>query len=426
MNMKTKETYLLEFTGQVKKRSDELMDYFLLGFFAVGLILANYYDTWFVAVGVGGVSLLGYYSAKLALPESNLYQHVLSTVLGIFMAQFIYQMHGLFEMHFFAFIGSAMLIVYQDWKLQIPIALVVIVHHATFGYLQYMGYDQIYFTQLDYMTLQTFIIHGILATIIFFLCGFWAYNIKRMNETQLLQSLEIGILQNDMMEKIRAEENLIKTENEMRNFATHLNKVLEEERKRIAGELHDELGQRIVGIKMGLSSFTKKVGAVDGAAERIREIIDDADQALNSMKKIVTELRPAILDTLGLFPSIEWLVKEVEKNSEIRCRLRLPTRDLKFDSTFSACFFRICQEALTNVLKHSDATEVSVTINENNKTLQMEITDNGKGMEQVQLENSVSMGLLGMRERAKIMGAHLSIDSKKNAGTSITLISELN
>src|SRR5204863_9617848 len=119
-----------------------------------------------------------YYSSKYFLPESNQYQYVLSAVYGIFMGQFIYQMHGMFEMHFFAFIGSAILITYQDWKLQIPLAIVVVVHHATFGYLQYIGYSGIYFTQLEYMTLQTFIIHGILATIIFGLCGLWAYNLR--------------------------------------------------------------------------------------------------------------------------------------------------------------------------------------------------------------------------------------------------------
>src|SRR6185503_196020 len=120
--------------------------------FLVGLGLAFYYDTWLIAIGVGGLSLAAYYSAKIALPNSNLYQYVLSTIIGVFMAQFIYQMHGLFEMHFFAFIGSAILITYQNWKLQIPLALVVIVHHASFGYLQYIGYDQIFFTQLEYMT----------------------------------------------------------------------------------------------------------------------------------------------------------------------------------------------------------------------------------------------------------------------------------
>src|ERR1043166_4676598 len=234
-------------------------------------------------------------------------------------------MHGMFEMHFFAFIGSAILITYQNWKLQIPMAVLVLVHHGSFGYLQYIGYDQIYFTQLDYMTLQTFIIHGILATAVFFLAGFWAYNIKKINTMQIMQSLEIGELQADMLEKIRAEEELIRTETEMRKFAHHLNQVLEDERKRIAGEIHDELGQRIVGIKMGLTSVTRKLESAPGAESRVRQLITDADNALLSMKKIVTELRPAILDTLGLFPSIEWLVKEVEKNTEIKCKLSLPS-----------------------------------------------------------------------------------------------------
>lgn len=105
------------------------------------------------------------------------------------MAQFIYQMHGMFEMHFFAFVGAALMITYQNWKAQIPIAVVVVAHHAVFGYLQFQQFESnlpntIYFTQLSYMDLQTFIIHGILATVIFFICGLWAFEMdKRSNET---------------------------------------------------------------------------------------------------------------------------------------------------------------------------------------------------------------------------------------------------
>src|SRR5690242_12144691 len=94
------------FLIQIESKSDWLMNFFLAGYFVVGLMLAFFYDTWWVAVGVGGLSLLGYYSAKLFLHGSNLYQYVLSAVLAIFMAQYIYQMHGMFEMHFIAFIGS--------------------------------------------------------------------------------------------------------------------------------------------------------------------------------------------------------------------------------------------------------------------------------------------------------------------------------
>jgi PAS domain S-box-containing protein len=100
-------------------------------------------------------------------------------------------MHGMFEMHFFAFIGSTILITYRKWELQIPIAIVVTAHHAAFGYLQFIGVDEIYFTQLDYMSLQTFIIHILLAAGIFSLCGFWSYRFKISGEQQILQSLEL-------------------------------------------------------------------------------------------------------------------------------------------------------------------------------------------------------------------------------------------
>jgi len=223
----TKDKYIQRALLQIKHKSDNLMDYFLIGFFLVGILLAFYYDTWVIAIGVGGLSLLAYYSAKRSMPESDLYQYVLSTILGIFMAQFIYQMHGLFEMHFFAFVGSAILITYQNWKLQIPLALVVIVHHGLFGYLQYIGYDQIYFTQLEYMSLQTFIIHGILATSIFLLCGLWAYNFKIFSNLHIQQSFEIGKLQEADMQKAAIIEERQRGEKELAKSFSLLEATLE-------------------------------------------------------------------------------------------------------------------------------------------------------------------------------------------------------
>jgi hypothetical protein len=187
----------LTFRLEVKKRSDRLMNYFLTGFFLVGLILAFFYDTWLIAFGVGALLLLAYYSVKIALPDSSLYQYVLSAVLGVFMAQFIYQMHGLFEMHFFAFIASALLITYQKWRLQIPVTVVVVIHHASLGYLQDTGLTKVYFSQLDYFTLQTFIIHVLLAAMVFFICGLWAYQLKKYNEINILQTIQMGDLQKE-------------------------------------------------------------------------------------------------------------------------------------------------------------------------------------------------------------------------------------
>lgn len=191
--------HLFQLQLENKRESDRMMNYFLAAYFLFGLLLAFVYDTWLVAFGVGGLSLLAYYAARYILPESNVYQYVLSVVLGLFMAQFIYQMHGMFEMHFVAFISSAVLITFQNWKLQIPLTIVVVVHHALFNYLQATGVSDIYFTTLPYMGLSTFIIHILLACIIFFICGLWAHQFKRYKMAHMEQTFQLGLL----MEKER-------------------------------------------------------------------------------------------------------------------------------------------------------------------------------------------------------------------------------
>ncbi|MNX95891.1 Stage II sporulation protein E (SpoIIE) [compost metagenome] len=118
------------------------------------------------------------------------------------MAQYIYQMHGMFEMHFTAFIGSAILITYQNWKLQIPLAIGVLLHHAILGYLQFIGYDDIYFTQEDYMDLQTFLIHGCLASVIFLISGVWAYDLKKANLRLISQSQEVSVKSKNIIDSI--------------------------------------------------------------------------------------------------------------------------------------------------------------------------------------------------------------------------------
>lgn len=187
----------ISFSQQVKERSDKLMNYFLILFFVCGLILAPIYNTWLIAIGVGGLSLFAYYYIKVSMPDSNMYQYVLGVVLGNFMAQGIYQMHGLFEMHFVAFIASAILITYQNWKLQIPLVVFVLIHHAGLSYLQNSGVKGVYFTQLDAVELRTFIIHIVLAAIIFFTCGLWAYLLKKYSKIQVEQTREMGRLERE-------------------------------------------------------------------------------------------------------------------------------------------------------------------------------------------------------------------------------------
>ncbi|HTF29890.1 MAG TPA: histidine kinase dimerization/phospho-acceptor domain-containing protein, partial [Flavitalea sp.] len=230
-NRNEQQQYTAALQIEVRKRSDKLMNYFLGGYFVAGIVLATFYDTWSVALGIGGLSLIAYYSSKIVFPSGNLSQYVLSTILAIFMAQFIYQMHGLFEMHFFAFIGSAILITYQNWKLQIPLTVIVLLHHALFGYLQNTGFDSIYFTQLDNFNLQTFIIHILLAATIFFISGLWAYQLKKYHEKQIVQTMEMGRLQKEAIinsEKIKNEAILEKSNLELREANLQLMKAREE------------------------------------------------------------------------------------------------------------------------------------------------------------------------------------------------------
>jgi hypothetical protein len=156
---------------EIYVKADRIIRWLLLVMYVFGFFIAFFYETWLVAFGVGSLCLFAYFITKKLLPDSNLYQYVLSAICAIFAAQYIYQMHGMAEMHFWVFISSTALIIYQNWRLQIPIILIVYIHHGTFAYLQYIGFSEVYFTQLDYMDLTTFLFHAVLATGVCFVSG---------------------------------------------------------------------------------------------------------------------------------------------------------------------------------------------------------------------------------------------------------------
>jgi methyl-accepting chemotaxis protein len=176
---------------EVSEKADTFMRTALITYFLFGIFLSFFYDTYLVAFGVGGLCLVAFFATKMLLPKSDLYRYVLAGIYAVFAAQFIYQMHGLFEMHFFVFVGSTLLIAYQNWRLQLPLILLVVVHHATFAYLQYSGMKEIYFTQLAYMDLQTFMFHGGLAAVIVAICGYWAYDLEQKTMSDAINKLKI-------------------------------------------------------------------------------------------------------------------------------------------------------------------------------------------------------------------------------------------
>ena len=266
--------------SQVQRRSDRIINYFLPAYFLGGLLLANFYDTWLIAIGVGGLSLAAYYLTKVFLPDSDLYQYILSAVLGIFMAQYIYQMHGLFEMHFLAFIGSAILITYQNWKLQIPILIIVTVHHAVFGYLQDLGFTKVYFTQLDYFALQAFIIHILLAAIIFFICGLWAYQLKKYSEVEASQAKEMERLQNEALIAVQAQKE------QLERHVAVLDKAVAQGKFEIASDVAHDRGNGVVGF----GSYLTRV-------KRLQE--QDNPMVMENLARYFEEVNPAISSAIG-------------------------------------------------------------------------------------------------------------------------------
>ena len=239
--------------------------------------------------------------------------------------------------------------------------------------------------------------------------------------------LGVVVVARDITDHQRASENLENSRAELRALSARLQSVREEERLRIAREIHDELGQVLTGLKLDLVSFTKKISESlsrvewDPLKNRSQEIVNLINSAILTVRKISTELRPGLLDAVGLTAAIEWQAKEFENRTGIKCKLKLPHETFIIDQHRSIAIFRIFQEILTNVARHSQATEVSVAIDKNDIELLLEAKDNGRGIRANEFSNPKSLGLLGMRERALLLGGELVVRGIPAKGTIVTL-----
>lgn len=224
----------------------------------------------------------------------------------------------------------------------------------------------------------------------------------------------------DITERKRAEEKLKKSSRLLRELATHLQSVREEERTTIAREIHDELGQVLTVLKIQLSLLGNKLSPDQFTLkEKVSSLTDLIDQSVESVQKISSKLRPTILDELGLIAAIEWQTEEFEKLTNINCSIVLPKEDSHLSTEKSTAIFRIFQEALTNIARHSEAKKVAISLITENSILYLEIADDGKGITQEQLKDFKSLGLRGMEERAMIFGGTVSFDSIISKGTKV-------
>ena len=228
----------------------------------------------------------------------------------------------------------------------------------------------------------------------------------------------------DETEKIKAQESLKHSHESLRQLATHLEGIREAERTHMAREIHDELGQQLTGLKMDISWLSKRLQIEDEQINgKMKSIIGLIDKTVVTVRRLATELRPSILDDLGLLPALEWQSDEFEKRTEIKSTFKSTDPAMEVaDNLIATNIFRIYQESLTNVLRHSQATEVHTILTASSDSLELEITDNGRGFDPASIGNKKTLGLLGMKERVHLMGGSYNIYSKPSQGTIIKVI----
>jgi len=224
------------------------------------------------------------------------------------------------------------------------------------------------------------------------------------------------------MERKRSEEALRTARDELRSLAGYLQTAREEERAHIAREIHDEFGQALTVLKMDLSWLTKRLPE---EATALREKADSMgtliDTTVQTVRRIATELRPGLLDDLGLGAAIEWQAQEFSEHADIECELHLGREDLVLDRDLATAVFRIFQETLTNIARHAEATKVIVELAERADELVLVVRDNGRGISESQVTGLGSLGLIGMRERVRPWNGQIAFHGVPNRGTTVTV-----
>jgi signal transduction histidine kinase len=223
-------------------------------------------------------------------------------------------------------------------------------------------------------------------------------------------------------ERHQAEVELRRSNDQLRALTTYLQLVREEERTRIARQVHDELGQALTGLKLDLSWLAGHLPKGSSSLQqKARTLSTCIDTTIQTVRRIATDLRPGILDDLGLVAAIEWQAQDFQLRTGIRCTTRMMDAEKMWNQDFSTTFFRILQETLTNVINHAGATQVEVTLGVEADRLVMVITDNGRGISEAETASGRSIGLVGMRERASLLAGEVIFAGIPGRGTTVTV-----
>jgi signal transduction histidine kinase len=232
-------------------------------------------------------------------------------------------------------------------------------------------------------------------------------------------TVQVRNAKNDLEKKVIEQEQM---NEQLRNLSAHLQNIREQERIHIAREMHDELGQLLTGFKMDVSWLKKRYATDDPAIkEKLTEMESLINDAVSFVRKIAAELRPSILDDLGLIPALEWQSKEFQKRFGIEVEFQPKVQELHTTELIATGLFRMYQESLTNVARHSGATKVQAVLNASITHICLSIADNGKGFDIDEIAERKTLGLLGMKERAVMIGGNLDIKSGTGEGTTVSI-----
>lgn len=230
------------------------------------------------------------------------------------------------------------------------------------------------------------------------------------------------VVTKDITEIKKAEAQVISYNKQLQELTTHLLSVREGERIRIGREIHDDLGQQLTAIKMDVAWIDKKTANDNFQVKtKLKNIIGLLDGSNQSVRRILNELKPGILDEYGLVDALEWHSKQFMDSTGIPVIIETKESEIRLDEELAICIFRVCQEALTNVARHSGAEKVLISIVIANEKITVKIEDNGKGFIVNEAQNKGSFGLIGMNERARSLNGHFEIESAVGKGTIITI-----
>jgi two-component system sensor histidine kinase UhpB len=224
----------------------------------------------------------------------------------------------------------------------------------------------------------------------------------------------------DVTELRNAREQIEASREQLRLLAARIESVREQERKKIAREIHDEFGQALTGLKLDLRWLEKHIPLEEREVKnRVCSMLEVIDSNIELVRTMSSRLRPWVLDDLGLAAAVEWHLDVFRKMTGIECILSSTLQEVKYDDETTTALFRILQEALTNVARHSDATRVEVETGESEGNLLLEVRDNGRGIKRMELKDAGSLGILSMRERALNLGGEVVIEGVRGAGTTV-------